>query len=341
MNHDPKRPTNRPDAFLEARDPVERSALSGDGIESALDEIGAEITSRSRKASPRRTRRLSISKPRTALVIGFATIGIGAAVAGGSQLSAHTGELMPKDEWGPGGPGEILNPSAPDFEKVGLQISSDIPFPKAYEQWRGAVIADSSDSETDVRESSGALRGWIAMSAFCAWVLDWRYADIAGNNDAAAVDAKVISAAPEWEAVKAEDPHPDPNALGDSNGSSRFSLFGWMLPFRDAVLSGDSAQVTHLLITEEHEGRCQDYDMDWRALYSTHRSEWRTLSTMSELQQKYSQFLASRTSGASRPSTRDRPSNGSIATRAPTCSPTYCVALETPRTLRTCSPRPT
>ena len=294
MNRDPKQSGDQLNVFLKAGDPVEPAALSGDGIESALDEVGTEITGRSRLASPKR-RRLSMSKPRAALLIGFATIGIGAAVAAGSQLSAHTGRLMPKDEWGPGGPGEILNPSAPDFERVGLQISSDIPFPKTYEQWREAVVAEASTSETDVRESSGALRGWIAMSAFCAWTLDWRHAEIAGDSATAQHDTQVISEAPEWKAVIAEDPHPDPNALGDSNGSSRFSLFGWMLPFRDAVLAGDRAQVEHLLVTEEHGGRCQDYDMDWMALYSTHRSEWRGLSTRSE-QQKYSQYLASRTS---------------------------------------------
>jgi hypothetical protein len=46
MNRDPKQSGDQLDAFLKAGDPVEPSALSGDGIESALDEIGAETTSR-------------------------------------------------------------------------------------------------------------------------------------------------------------------------------------------------------------------------------------------------------------------------------------------------------
>ena len=92
MNRDPKQSGDQLNAFLKAGDPVEPSALSGEGIDSALDEIGAEIISRSRVTSWR-TRRLSISKPRAALLIGFATIGVGAAVAASSQLTARTGHF--------------------------------------------------------------------------------------------------------------------------------------------------------------------------------------------------------------------------------------------------------
>ena len=62
-----------------------------------------------------------------------------------------------------------------------------------------------------------------------------------------------------------------------------------MLPFRDAVLAGDRAQVEHLLITEEHAGRCQDYDWDWQKLNEAH-PEW------FYSKQHYEQYLASRTS---------------------------------------------
>ncbi|MGC9973970.1 MAG: hypothetical protein ABSC36_01090, partial [Gaiellaceae bacterium] len=261
MNRDPKQSGDHLDAFLKGGDPVEQSALTGGGIESALDEIGAEITGRSRQAGSRWSRRPSISKSRAALLIGFATIGIGAAVAGGSQLSAHTGHFKPtvqeiaqvaktnpekarmmQAEVGGGGPGEDLKPSAPDFREVALQYSSDIPFPKAYEQWREVVSAEAAGPETDVLETSGAIRGLTAMSAFCAWVLDWRYAEMTGNSEVAAEDATVISEAPTWKAVTDEDLHLDP-AAGVTDGKSRLSLFGWMLPFRDAVLAGDRAQV--------------------------------------------------------------------------------------------------
>jgi hypothetical protein len=309
MKRDPKQSGDQLNAFLKAGDPVEPSALSGDGIESALDEIGAEITGRSRQASSRRSRR-PITKPRAALLIGFATIGIGAAVAGGSQLGAHTGHFKPtageiaqvaktnpekaelmQREVGGGGPGEDLKTSAPDFREVALQYSSDIPFPKAYEQWREVVSAEGAGPETDVLETSGAMRGLTAMSAFCAWVLDWRYAEMTGNSEVAAEDATVISEAPTWKAVTDEDLHLDP-AAGVTDGKSRLSLFGWMLPFRDAVLAGDRAQVEHLLVTEDHGGRCRDYDMDFRNYWTAHRSSRSEIP----IEKLYAQYLASRTS---------------------------------------------
>jgi hypothetical protein len=309
MNNDPKRPADRPDAFLEARDPVERSALSGDGIERALDEMGAEIASRSRQATSRRTRRLSITRPRTALVIGFATIGIGAAVAGGSQLSARTGHFQPtpqeiakaspekakrmKSYLEMGGPGEWLNPAGGDFHDVALKVASDIPWPDGYLSWRDSLISNEERTADGATESSGALHGWFAMSAFCAWVLDWRHADMTGDSETAAKAAQVISEAPSWKAVTDEDPHPDATVPGDM-GSIQSTLFGWMLPYRDAVQASDRTRVDHLLATNEYSGRCQVYDPGWNTLVGAHPG-WRTLSS-SELQQKYAQYLASRTS---------------------------------------------
>jgi len=312
MNRDPKKSGDHLDAFLKAGDPVEPSALSGDGIESALDEIGAEITGRSRQATSRRLRRPSFSKPRTALVIGFATIGIGAAVAGGSQLSARTGEFQPTPQeiakaspekakilrsyLSMGGPGEWLNPGAPDFREVALEISSDIPWPDGYESWRDSLISEDEEIRTAQggTESSGGLHGRFATSSFCAWVLDWRHADVTGDTGAAAKAAQVISEAPNWKAVTDEDPHPDPTVVRDM-GFIQGTLFGWMLPLRDAVLAGDRARVEHLLVAGSYDrGRtCDAPDPDWRAIDRPHArdSNW-----MHSYEQHYEQYLASRTS---------------------------------------------
>ena len=231
MNRDPKKSGDHLDAFLKAGDPVEPSALSGDGIESALDEVGAEITGRSRLTSPKR-RRLSMSKPRAALVIGFATIGIGAAVAGGSQLSAHAGHFSMYPYYRPTqqeiakaspdqakrlevikrtvahadkvGPSEDLNPAAPDFRDVAIQVGSDIPWPDGYESWRDfqiSLLSQGAGGAENVRVTSLALRGFFARSAVCAWVMVWRQADIAGDTKTVAQAAQVISEAPSWKAV--------------------------------------------------------------------------------------------------------------------------------------------
>jgi hypothetical protein len=315
MNHNPKRPTDRPDEFLEAHDPVERSVLSSEGIERALDEIGAEITSHSRRATSRWTRRRPMTKPRAALLIGFATIGIGAAVAGGSQLSARTGHFQPtpqgiakvaktspekakrlQSDLNAGGPGEALNPAGSDFRAVALQVASDIRWPTGYESWRDFLISDEIRiSGGGSLETSGALHGWFAISAFYAWVLAWHHAEIAGDAEAAARAAQVISEAPRWKAVTDEDKKAKP--LTKTHHRSRrspSSLFSWMLPYRDAVLAGDRTRVKHLLATGFYGGMSQIYDPAWRALEDAH-PEWRTLAKYDQ-QQKYEQYLASRTS---------------------------------------------
>jgi hypothetical protein len=326
MNRDPEQSGDHLDAFLKAGDPIEPSALAGDGIESALDEIGAETTSRSRQATSRRTRRLSLSKPRAALLVGFATIGIGAAVAAGSQLGAHTGEFQPTPQeiakaspekakilrsyLSMGGSGEWLDPAASDFEEVYLQLSSDIPFPKGYESWRDSHVKNlkedvknakaAPESFTEkwgvvkIRVTSGGLRGAVAMSAFCAWVLDWRHADVTGDTGAAAKAAQVISEAPNWKAVTDEDPHPNPTVVRDM-GFIQGTLFGWMLPLRDAVLAGDRARVEHLLVAGSYDrGRtCDAPDPDWFAIHGRHG---RDSSWLNNVDEHYRQYLASRTS---------------------------------------------
>jgi hypothetical protein len=294
MNHDPKRPTDHLDEFLEAGDPIKRSSLDTDEIESALDEIGTSITSRSRPA-PKAAWRRAIRRPRAAILIGAAVIATGATVAGSSLLSARTGQIQPKKYVPAGGPGEILNPAAPDFRDVALQIASDIPWPDGYESWRDFEISQEIEgSDQGVRESSGALHGWFAMSAFCAWVLNWYQADISGDRETARQAAQVISAAPSWKAVRDEDPHPDPTVLGDM-GTTKSTLFGWMLPYRDAVLAGHRARVKYLLVTGYYDGVFRTFDPGWDALEAAHMPEWRGLSE-NERNRNYAKYLASRTS---------------------------------------------
>ncbi|MGA9762050.1 MAG: hypothetical protein WBQ14_06485 [Gaiellaceae bacterium] len=324
MKRDPKQSGDQLNAFLNAGDPVDPSALSGDGVESALDEIGAEITDRSRRASSRRTRRLSMSKPRAALVIGFAAIGIGGAVAGGSEISAHTGRFLPTEEQidqvartnpekasqmrmeeGGGGPGEDLNIMGADFEQIVRQLSSDIPYPEKYEYWREWLIADEvkflkrTAESTEKAEgvethiTTGAEHGFFAMSGFCAWVYDWRDAELNGDSQEATEAAKVISEALNWKAVKDEDSNPDPTALGDSNGSSRFSLFGWMILYRDAVQASDRDRVDRLLISNRQGlDTCEIYDPVWRELDQKHARD----PKWENREQRYAEYLAGKDS---------------------------------------------
>ncbi|HMJ00771.1 MAG TPA: hypothetical protein VK488_13120 [Gaiellaceae bacterium] len=277
--------------LLEACDPVVRSALASEGIEAALDEIGAAITSRPGPA-PRATRRRSSGRRRTVLVVAAGMLAISAAVATAAVMrGAHTGLFPTKPEVAMGGPGEELNPAAHDFRAVALQVASDIPYPVGYGSWRDFLISEEFRFATDGElVSTGALHGWFAASAFCAWVQSWRRRPFAGDVNATARAAQTIAQAPRWKAVTDEDPHPDPSAANDP-GAEAGTLFGWMLPYRDAVLAGDRARVEHLLASGYGGGKCWSSDPDWMAQERAHR-EWRSLP-QKELAQKYEQFLAS------------------------------------------------
>jgi hypothetical protein len=288
MIHDEKRAHDEVDALLAACDPVERSALAGDELETALDEIGTAITTRSRRSSPA-MRRPRPARRRTALIVAAAVVALGAAVASAAVLTAHTGLFPTKAEEAMGGPGEALSPAAPDFREVALEVASDIPYPAGYESWRDFLISDEIRSAGGGVESTGALHGWFAASAFCAWVHTWRQADLAGDTGTAAHAAQMVSGATSWKAVTDEDPHPDPTVLGDG-GSRQFTLFGWMLPYQDAVLTGDRSRVERLLAFG-YGDKCSTSDPDWRAQLAAH-PEWGTFSR-GQLAREYERFLAS------------------------------------------------
>lgn len=285
--------------LLERADPVGQTDLANASISEALDEIGLAVVAAERRPRRRRPRRLLTSRRSLVLVgLAVAAIGAGAATAAG-VLSAHTGIFPSKTDAAIGGPGEALNPAAPDFRQVALQVASDIPYPAGYTSWRNFVIDEQltpAAGQKDPGEfpagliSTGAVHGTFAASAFCAWVIDWRQQTLAGNSTAAAQAAQQIERAPDWKAVRDEDPNPDPAAQGDP-GVESGTIFGWLLPYRDAVLAGDQAQVEQLLATGYGGGKCWLSDPAWMAEYQVHRAAWSTLSP-SELAAKYEAYLA-------------------------------------------------
>ncbi len=236
--------------LLRRLDPVAGADLGTSGIEEAMGRLAHAIV---RQPGARRApaRRLKLA---FAAAIVAAIVGVGVAAAAG-VFHARTGLFPSTTEIPMGGPDEELNPAAPDFRRVALQLSSDIPYPSGYASWRDLVITREIKTGGAGLETTGALRGWFAMSAFCAWVQDWRHATSAGDSSEAQQAAATIAAAPGWSAVTAEDPHPDPNAVNDP-GAETGTLFGWFLPYRDAVLAGDTSRVDHLLATGYGDGRC-------------------------------------------------------------------------------------
>lgn len=287
--------TSRPTAdsleLLKECDPVQQGALSGEAIDHALTNLGVALVSSSEGPAPVRPRR-AIRKRRGLLVTTAVLLVSATAAAATVVMGAHTGRYPTKAEVAVGGPGEALDPAALDFRAVALDVAADIPYPDGYGTWRDYLIAREVAAASDgVLESTGALHGWFAASGFCAWVQVWRQADHAGDATKASEAAKMIAQAPSWKAVTDEDPNPDPAAVNDP-GAEPGTLFGWLLPYRDAVLAGDRARVDHLLATGYGQGKCWSSDPRWMAEVRAH-PEWGTLGGQG-LARKYEQFLTSR-----------------------------------------------
>jgi hypothetical protein len=244
------------DGALRAADPLAEMQLGTPQIETALNELGQHLLRIPTMAShnwwrtkrPRQTRRILAVALASFLVVG---------VAGATSvvLTARTGQQVPKKYVGAGGPGEELRTWAPDFCKVALSISSNIKYPASDENWRLQVLIfenripspsttgpcpvtppGGTPAAQQVEVSTGAERGWFAMSAFCAWVSDYAQAKKSGNTSEDSKAASEVASALTWPAVRAELSHP-----------VKWSAFGWFLRFQRLVANGDASKVMHKL----------------------------------------------------------------------------------------------
>lgn len=254
---------HRVDAMIASVRPVSPGSLKTPEMARAHEDIAAAIVTMPQR-SARATRWQWLRAPRHALLVGAIIAGLGGSVAAAaSLLNAHTGYYPAKHgiPVNMSGPGEALNSAAPNFCRVALQISSDIPFPARYESWRDYVLRfdfgikhPSSSIPCNARwpqagrVTTGWLGSWFATTAFCGWAQAWAQDVGAGNRPAAAQDARAILNALDWSAVKRVDPHPDSAPAGDAPGGDRTkSTFGWMLFYQQAVRSGSRARIESLL----------------------------------------------------------------------------------------------
>jgi hypothetical protein len=254
---------DRLDRMLRACDPIRGRVPACPGTGAAFDSMTAVIVSEPRQA-PRRWRFARWPRGALAGVVAFAVLSAGVAVAA-TQLfiPTHTHQYVPKGMAVGGGPGELLNLDGTNFRQIALRIASDIPYPAGYGSWRNSVISFEYVAQCPRRPtgqclwtpsiSAGALHGVFAASAFCAWVLDWRHDMMAGRQAAAAGEAQVISGALRWKAVTAWDPHPSMSVPGDG-GTTHPSVFGWMIPFIQAVSTGDLARVDQAIVSDANYG---------------------------------------------------------------------------------------
>lgn len=285
-------------AALRQHDPAARLTTTTPEVVDALDEIAQAIMRQPREQLRGSRRRQPVPRVRVALIVVALAVVIGGVATAAVALHAHTGLFASGPNATVGGPGEELNPAAPDFNAVALKLSADIPYPAGYGSWRDWVLTvnfrkanQPNDGGTFPAglESTGALRGLFAASAFCAWVRDWRQATVTGDSAEATHAAQTIAAAPSWSAVTAEDPHPNPASSNDP-GAETGTIFGWLIPYRDAVSAGDRGRVEQLLASGYGDGRCWLADPAWVTQLRDH-PEWSKGSTQ-DLATHYEQFLA-------------------------------------------------
>lgn len=256
-----ERRDSRAGGLLKAADPVKGDGL-GPGVEDALDELGSAIVVHRRPAPTAAARRRWSTTPRGLAAIGAALLVLAGGAAAATQLL---------------GAGE-LREAAPSFCRNALRLSDGIPYPQGYSGWRSWVLVSegvlrvTTHGPCDSKNQGGLavlgrhqLQGFFAQSAFCAWIYDWRAAERSGDHVAVRQAAKVISDAPRWPAVRAVDPDPTASAVHETPFHEtqyyrhhphlphpmfvrgQHSLFGWLLPFRDAVLDGNVTRVDWLI----------------------------------------------------------------------------------------------
>jgi len=120
--------------------------------------------------------------------------------------SAHTGKYASDaEDRRLGGPGERLDPAAPDYATVLAQVTRDVPFPAERDR-EAFVQAEVSSDQRDAKPgrstvSTGALRFWAARSAVCAWADQWAAATATSDAAAKAQATTMLEQAPTWPAV--------------------------------------------------------------------------------------------------------------------------------------------
>lgn len=202
---------------------------------------------------------------------------VGAAVLGTSGIAAaelytsHTGKgPVDAEDLSLGGPGERLDPAAPDYGKVVAQETADIPFPSI--RSRQFAVQDQVHDERFAvpgteRVSVGAIRAWVADAALCSWSNQWAVATRNGDEAGRAEAIGMIQAAPRWPAVVAIDPKPYSRMqtleVDDGNGNThteRFSdksQFYYLAALGEAVQGRDLETVARVLA--ENNGYCTSH----------------------------------------------------------------------------------
>lgn len=246
---------------LKAADRCPSGVAHTESSRETLDAIRLQARSGPRETVSRAGWRFAKRGPRRLAVLAsvLGVLVVGGAAAAATILTTYTGKYVTGHDALSIGPGQLMRIDAPDYCQAALKLSSDIPYPSGYEGWRTwellnegswQKVTPSGSCENNnpylgvYKVTTGAERGFFAMSAFCAWVSDWQAAESSGNTSEASNAASEIAGALKWPAVVAEDPHP---AYPQQEQNGYISTFGWFIPLQNAVQSGDASQVSDAL----------------------------------------------------------------------------------------------
>ncbi|WP_170169740.1 hypothetical protein [Nocardioides aurantiacus] len=180
-------------------------------------------------------------RPVAAGVVAAVALG-GAGAATASVISAHTGRgPVDTEDVELGGPGERLDPAAPDFAAVLDTTTADIAFPSVQARTR-ALAWETDDLSSDPEPSlvsAGAVRLWTSGHALCAWSNTWAVALRDGDDDAAKRSAAVILSARTWPPIRDTDPD-----------LANQSEFAWLPDLERAVRDRDPSAAKDALSTD-------------------------------------------------------------------------------------------
>lgn len=208
---------------------------------------------------------------RVRAVIGSVIVGavLGtSAVATAGFYSSRTGEgPIDAEDRRLGGPGERLDPAGDDYGFVVDDATKDIPFPDAASR-KIAIRNQVDDAQGPAASgitSTGALRGWVAAAAVCAWANQWAASTPDGNTADRAAAVEAIMAAPSWSAVFEIDPEPsnpmvtmDVSNADGTTTTERFrdpTQFFYLGQLGSAVQGRNESRVAELLA--ENNGYCR------------------------------------------------------------------------------------
>ena len=187
-----------------------------------------QIEARVAPAEVRRARWKTVAAGVVAVV---AVGGVGAAAA--NVLSARTGTFpVDAEDAELGGPGERLDPGAPDFAAVVEDVTLDVRFPSAAsrESALSWEVESLSSGENPALVSTGALRLWTAGHALCSWSNTWAVALRTNDRSAEDLAAAVVLGARDWPSIT----DTDPDLANDSE-------FDWVPSLEAAIRSQDPA----------------------------------------------------------------------------------------------------